>query len=125
MRRWTPSAKVSRSTRMGRVAAISAGTSTKLTCSTRLADHGAPPTLRRISTYSMGFATRPSSMLASSHMDSLSRFSVLSANRIVHSDDLLGTVRDHRSARPRSTALVGSGGSQAGSIGMNAGRRSR
>ena len=82
MRRWTASAKVSLRTRIGRVAAISAGTSTKLACSTRLADQGAPPTLRRISTYSIGLATRPSSMLASSHIDSLRRFSVLSANRI-------------------------------------------
>jgi hypothetical protein len=79
--------EVSRRTRNGRVAAISAGTSTKLACSTRLADQGAPPTFRRISTYSIGFATLPSSMLASSHMDSLRRFLVLSANRSRQSGD--------------------------------------
>lgn len=42
-----------------------AGSSTPMACSTRSADHGAPPTRRRISMYSMGFGTRPSLMLAS------------------------------------------------------------
>lgn len=75
--------------------------------------------------YSTGFAMRPSLMLASSHSDSLSRFSVATANLARQASDMLGTVRAHRSASPASTGLVGSGIGAPRSIGMKAGSRSR
>lgn len=125
MRRCTPSEKVSRSTRSGRLPATRAGTSACAANSTRPADQGAPPTLRRISMYSTGLATRPSLMLESSQIDSFSRCSVLSRNRARQSSDMCGTVRAHRSARPASTGLVGSGNPSLRSIGMKAGSRSR
>ena len=118
MRRCTPSAKVSLRTRIGRAAATRSGTSTKLACSTRFADQGAPPTLRRISTYSIGLGMRASTMLESSQVDSSSRALVDSKNRSRHAGDLEGTVRNHRSSRPRSTGLVGSGGGAVRSRGM-------
>ncbi len=86
---------------------------------------GAPPTLRRISMYSTGFETRCALMLESSHVDSSSRCLVFSKKRLRHSIDLLGTVRNHRLARPRSTALVGSGMGVERSTGMKRGSRSR
>jgi hypothetical protein len=88
------------------------------------ADHGAPPTLRRISMYSTGFDTRPALMFASSHSDSSSRFFVLSTNRRRKSSEWPGTVRVHRSASPRSTGFVGSS-VIAPVTGMNAASRSR
>ncbi len=77
--------------------------------------------------YSTGLGTRPMLMLDSSHSDSLSRFSVLSANRARQSADIDGTVLAHRSASPASTGLAGAGGGAAGSSssGMNSGSRSR
>jgi hypothetical protein len=89
-----------------------------------LADHGAPPTLRRISTYSMGLDNLLSLMLASSHNDSSSRFLVLSANRRRQSIDIAGTVRVHRSAKPASTGFVGVSVISP-STGMNSRSRSR
>src|SRR4051812_23655012 len=128
LRRWTLSANESLRTRSGRVAVTAAGTSTDEAYSTRSADHGAPPTRRRISTYSIGFGTRSWLMLASSHRDSFSRFRELSANRRRQPADIAGAVRDHRSARPRSVGLTGMGTvarSVGGSTGMNPGSRSR
>lgn len=75
--------------------------------------------------YSTGFAMRPSLMLESSHIDSLSRFSVASANRARQASDIAGTVRVHRSARPASTGFSGSGVAAPRSMGMKAGSRSR
>ncbi|CAM5501307.1 hypothetical protein SFUMM280S_10469 [Streptomyces fumanus] len=124
MRRWTASAKVSISTRIGRVPAMAAGTSA-VAYSTSPADQGAPPTLRRISMYSTGLAIRPSWMLDSSHSDSLSRCSVATANRRRQPADIAGTVRAQRSARPASTGFSGSGTPVARSSGMNRGSRSR
>src|SRR5580658_1807319 len=124
LRRCTASANVSHSTLSGRVAAMLAGTSAAHACSTRFADHGAPPTLRRISMYSIGLATRPWLMLPSSHSDSLSRLAVVVANLARQAGDIAGTVRGHRSASPRSTGLAGSG-RPAPPVGMNARRRSR
>ncbi len=125
MRRWTPSEKASISTRSGRDPDTPAGTSAPAAYSISPADQGAPPTLRRISMYSTGLATRPALMFASSQSDSLSRFRVLSANRTRQSSPIAGTVRRQRSASPASTGLVGSGISAAGSAGMNSGSRSR
>ena len=57
-----------------------------------------------------GWAPGPTLMLDSSHSDSLSRCSVLSAKRAPpRPADIGGTVRAHRSARPASTGLAGSG----------------
>lgn len=75
--------------------------------------------------YSTGLGTRPALMLDSSHRDSLSRCSVLSAKRLRQSVDMAGTVRAHRSARPASTGFRGSGMPCSRSIGMKAGSRSR
>jgi hypothetical protein len=75
--------------------------------------------------YSTGFATRPLLMLASSQRDSFSRLRVLSANRLRQSRDMLGTVRGHRSARPASTGLVGSGTVRSAPIGMKRASRLR
>ncbi len=125
MRRCTPSANASRSTCIGRDSAITAGTSAPAACSTRHADQGAPPTLRRISMYSTGLGTRPAPMLDSSQSDSLSRLAVHSANLVRHSMDIAGTVRAQRSARPASTGFSGVGVPWARSAGMNAGSRSR
>lgn len=125
MRRCTPSENASRSTRSGRASATESGTSAFAAYSTRPADQGAPPTLRRISMYSTGLAMRPSWILASSHRDSLRRFSVASANRARQASDIEGTVRAHRSASPASTGFSGSGVGAPRSIGMKAGRRSR
>jgi hypothetical protein len=86
---------------------------------------GAPPTLRRISMYSIGLGTRFWLILESSHRDSLSRFWVLSENRSRQSADVVGAVRDHRSARPRSTGLVDSGSMPMGATGMKAGSLER
>src|SRR6185436_5485150 len=99
---------VSIRTRSGLDSATDVGTS-EVAYSTSPADQGAPPTLRRISMYSTGLATRPSSMLDSSHIDSLSRCSVETANRLRQSVDIEGTVRAHRSASPASTGFSGSG----------------
>lgn len=120
----TASEKASRSTPSGRECATRAGTSAQ-TYSIRPADQGAPPTLRRISMYSRGFATRPMLMLASSHIDSSRRFFVDSENRSRQLADMAGTVRFHRSASPASTGLVGSGKPSARSIGMKAASLSR
>jgi hypothetical protein len=92
--------------------------------STRPADHGAPPTLRRISMYSIGLATRSDLMLASSHRDSNRRLIVLSRNRLRQPIDMAGAVRAHRSISPSSTGFSGSGVSPR-SRGMNSGIRSR
>lgn len=46
-------------------------------------------------------------------------------NRSRQSADIEGTVRRHRSARPASTGLVGSGKPSARSMGMKAASRSR
>ncbi|CAM5322647.1 hypothetical protein SHIRM173S_07424 [Streptomyces hirsutus] len=124
MRRCTASENVSISTLSGLVPATATGTSA-VAYSTSPADHGAPPTLRRISMYSTGLAIRPSLMLDSSHNDSLRRCSVATANRARQSSDIAGTVRAHRSARPASTGFCGSGTGVAGSSGMNSGSRSR
>lgn len=124
MRRWTPSENVSISTRSGRVLATEAGTSA-VAYSTSPADQGAPPTLRRISMYSTGLAIRPSLMLESSHIDSLSRCSVDTANRARQSTDIAGTVRAQRSASPASTGFSGSGRGVERSSGMKRGSRSR
>src|SRR6202451_4700441 len=86
---------------------MTAGTSASQGCSIGFADHGAPPTLRRISTYSIGLETLIALMLASSHSDSSSRLRVLSAKRARQSAERSGTVRDQRSASPASTGLVG------------------
>ncbi len=66
-------------------------------------------------------------MFASSHRDSFSRLAVLSANLTRQSADMPGTVRAHRSARPRSTGLAGSGGTAVPSsrTGMKDGSRPR
>src|SRR3569832_1081129 len=117
-RRCTPSANVSVRTRIGRVEVISGGISAPTACSTRFADQGAPPTLRRISTYSIGLAIRYLWILASSHRDSSRRYFVFSANRIRQPSEVVGTVRDHRSTSPRSTGLVGTDGLLVGCIGM-------
>ena len=125
LRRWTPSEKASVSTRRGREYATASGTSARAAYSISPADQGAPPTLRRISMYSSGLETRPALMLDSSHIDSLSRFSVERAKRRRQSSDMAGTVRAQRSASPASTGFSGSGNPSARSIGMNAGSRSR
>lgn len=124
MRRCTASEKVSISTLSGLDPATADGTSA-VAYSTSPADQGAPPTLRRISMYSTGLAIRPSLMLDSSHIDSLSRCSVATAKRRRQSCDMSGTVRVHRSARPASTGLRGSGTGVDRSSGMNSGSRSR
>ncbi len=124
MRRCTASEKVSDSTRIGLVAAMASGISAWTAYSTRLADQGAPPTLRRIWTYSMGLATRPWSMLSSSHIDSTIRLCVLVTNRRRHSGDIDGTVRSHRSLRPASAGLAGSGDVSPSAV-MNSSSRSR
>lgn len=124
MRRCTPSANASVRTRSGLDFATDAGSSA-FAYSMSPADQGAPPTLRRISMYSTGLAIRPALMLASSHSDSLSRLRVLTAKRSRQASVMAGTVRAHRSARPASTGLVGSGKPSARSMGMKAGSRSR
>ncbi len=110
MRRWTASANVSTSTRSGRVAASRAGISAPAAYSTRFADHGAPPTRRRICMYSIGLATRPASMFSSSHIDSTMRLCVLVVKRSPPVLGHGGMVRAHRSARPASAGFPGSGG---------------
>lgn len=125
LRRWTASENVSLSTRSGRDPATAAGTSAPVAYSMSPADHGAPPTLRRISMYSTGLEIRPALMLESSQSDSLSRFSVLKAKRSRHSIDMLGTVLAQRSASPASTGFRASGNPSDRSIGMKAGSRSR
>ncbi len=125
LRRWIASENVSDRTRSGRVPAMDAGTSAASETSTRFADHGAPPTLRRISMYSIGLATVPLSMFLISHMHSSSRLWVLVVNRRRQSCDINGIVRCHRSTRPRSVGFRGSGAGSVPLIGMNAGNRSR
>ena len=66
----TVSANTSRRTRIGREPCRPAASSNPRACSTRSADHGAPLTPRRISTYSSGFAIASSSAVAISHTNS-------------------------------------------------------
>ncbi len=124
MRRCTASENVSDSSCIGRRAATASGTSAPTAYSTSPADQGAPPTRRRICTYSIGFATRPSSMLPSSHMDSTIRLCVTVVNRRRQPSDMDGTVRRQRSRRPSSAGLVGSGGDASPAV-MNSSRWSR
>ena len=98
---------MSRSTCIGRVAAISAGTSAPAACSTRLADQGAPPTLRRISTYSTGLGTRPSFDVGEFPQGLVEEVLGAFSEPV---PPVRGHGRDgaaHRSERPRSTGLVG------------------
>jgi len=116
---------VSHRTRNGRVPASSAGTSTPAACSTMQADHGAPPTLRRSSMYSIGFETRSRRMLSSSHVDSSSKCRVTLWKRSRQSRPEPGVLRRHRSSSPFSTGFVGSGTGSDRSTGMNRRSRSR
>ena len=106
MRRCTASANVSASTRSGLVPASRAGISAPAAYSTRFADHGAPPTRRRICTYSIGLATRPASMFSSSHIDSTMRLCVLAVKRWRQCSDMAGMVRCPEVVQARLGGIV-------------------
>jgi len=103
------SAKVSRSTSIGRYAAMTAGTSASQACSIRFADHGAPPTLRR----TLDVLDRVGYPVGVDVGEFPQRFVEQVTGALCEAGPPVrqsgqATVRDQRSASPASTGLVGS-----------------